>query len=42
MQKMLMKTSRRVTEAATGLERHFLRMSEGPFSHDVGHLLFYD
>ena len=29
---------RRVRDAAAGLGLHFLRMSEGPFSHDAGHI----
>ena len=32
-------TRRRVRDAAAGLGLHFLRMSEGPFSHDAGHML---
>ena len=29
---------RRVRDAAAGLGLHFLHMSEGPFSHDAGHI----
>ena len=29
-----------VGDAAAGLGLHFLHMSEGPFSHDAGHLSF--
>ena len=29
---------RGVGDAAAGLGLHFLHMSEGPFSHDAGHL----
>ena len=32
-------TSRSVGDAAAGLGLHFLHMSEGPFSHDAGHML---
>ena len=28
-----------VGDAAAGLGLHFLHMSEGPFSHDAGHIL---
>ena len=31
-------TRRGVGDAAAGLGLHFLHMSEGPFSHDAGHL----
>ena len=29
---------RRVRDAAAGLGLHFLHTSEGPFSHDAGHI----
>ena len=32
-------TRRGVGDAAAGLGLHFLHMSEGPFSHDVGHIV---
>ena len=32
-------TRRGVGDAAAGLGLHFLHMSEGPFSHDTGHLV---
>ena len=32
-------TRRGVGDAAAGLDLHFLHMSEGPFSHDAGHLV---
>ena len=32
---------RRDRGAAAGLCLHFLQMSEGPFSHDAGHLLVF-
>ena len=32
-------TSRGVGDAAAGLGLHFLHMSEGPFSHDAGHIM---
>ena len=28
-----------VRDAAAGLGLHFLHMSEGPFSHDAGHII---
>ena len=31
-------TRRGVGDAAAGLGLHFLHMSEGPFSHDAGHM----
>ena len=31
-------TRRGVEDAAAGLSLHFLHMSEGPFSHDAGHM----
>ena len=31
-------TRRGVVDAAAGLGLHFLHMSEGPFSHDAGHI----
>ena len=31
-------TRRGVGDAAAGLGLHFLHMSEGPFSHDAGHI----
>ena len=30
-----------VGDAAAGLGLHILHMSEGPFSHDAGHIVFY-
>ena len=32
---------RRVGDVAAGLGLHFLHMSEGPFSHDAGHICLY-
>ena len=32
-------TRRGVGDAAAGLGLHFLHMSEGPFSHDGGHII---
>ena len=32
-------TRRGVEDAVAGLGLHFLHMSEGPFSHDAGHIL---
>ena len=37
-QKVQTQTRRGVGDAAAGLGLHFLHMSEGPFSHDAGHL----
>ena len=34
-------TRRGVGDAAAGLGLHFLHMSEGPFSHDAGHIVPY-
>ena len=34
-------TRRGVGDAAAGLGLHFLHMSEGPFSHDAGHIMLY-
>ena len=33
-------TRRGVVDAAAGLGLHFLHMSEGPFSHDAGQIVF--
>ena len=35
---MLILTNNRVTDAVAGQDQHFLKMSEGPFSHDAGHM----
>ena len=39
-QKVQTLTRRSIGDAAAGLGLHFLRMSEGPFSHDAGHMIF--
>ena len=41
-QKVQTLTRRGVGDAAAGLGLHFLHMSEGPFSHDAGQLLYYN
>ena len=33
-------TRRGVGDAAAGLGLHFLHVSEGPFSHDAGHIYY--
>ena len=35
-------TRRSVGDAAADLGLHFLHMSEGPFSHDAGHMIYGD
>ena len=40
-QKVQTLTRRGVGDAAAGLGLHFLHMSEGPFSHDPGHILIH-
>ena len=40
-QKVQTLTRRGVGDAAAGLGLHFLHMSEGPFSHDAGHIYMY-
>ena len=35
----LSKSADGVGDAAAGLGLHFLHMSEGPFSHDAGHII---
>ena len=39
-QKVQTLARRGVGDAAAGLGLHFLYMSEGPFSHDAGHMIF--
>ena len=40
-QKVQTLTRRGVGDAAAGLGLHFLHMSEGPFSHDAGHMYYF-
>ena len=35
---MFILTNNRVKDAVAGKDQHFLKISEGPFSHDAGHL----
>ena len=39
---MIVKKCRPWPDAAAGLGLHFLHMSEGPFSHDAGHMAKFD
>ena len=39
---MLILTNNRVMDAVAGQDQHFLKMSDGPFSHDAGHILVVD
>ena len=37
-QKVFIHTKSRVTDAVAGVDQYFLKLSEGPFSHDAGHI----